>query len=268
MNVLIPSRRRPSTTIGLCAALAIASLSFWPAAALAQTQTGFFAGSTKQCQVQGGSGIEHGGEAGNILCQLTINVPAGQSIPANQVIAVEVTGTTFAAAGPVGGSCGYNDLEFGSPSRINITPRAAVTNGPCTITVEENLFPAAEVVCQTISLPNTNTTPTTVCAEVSCTSSSGVIARPNAQGGLDIFGTGGHDVICGSGGNDRIFGGGGNDIIWGFGGDDQIDAGAGNDSVLGGEGDDRIIGGPGFDTVRGGPGTDVCLEAEQTTGCP
>lgn len=83
------------------------------------------------------------------------------------------------------------------------------------------------------------------------------------DGGEQIFGFDGSDIIYGNGGDDTLYGGDGridpsrdNDSLFGGLGDDVIYGNGGDDHLLGGPGDDDLYGGLGADTLTGGPGAD------------
>jgi Ca2+-binding RTX toxin-like protein len=68
------------------------------------------------------------------------------------------------------------------------------------------------------------------------------------EGGCDVFGTAGHDILNGTSGDD---------VICGFGGHDEIRGMGGHDTLQGGDGNDFLVGGPGRDVIRGGAGHDA-----------
>jgi len=91
------------------------------------------------------------------------------------------------------------------------------------------------------------------------------------DGGNNIIGTDGDDIIFSYGGDDTIDAGLGNDIICSgdgddtiiaAGGDDRIDVGSGNDTVSGGTGDDLVLGVFGNNTVNGGSGDDLIITGQ------
>jgi hypothetical protein len=108
--------------------------------------------------------------------------------------------------------------------------------------------------------------------------------------GVNIFGTGGPniltgtpgaDIICGmlggdtingAGGADHVYGGQGGDEVAGAGGADYVTGGPGPDTITGGLGADRLDGRDhaGTDSLAGGPATDGCLfdPGDSVTGCP
>ena len=61
---------------------------------------------------------------------------------------------------------------------------------------------------------------------------------PNGQGGYDIQGTDGPDVIVGTDGSDTINGNGGDDLICSGDGADTVSGGDGNDQIYMGDGGD------------------------------
>jgi len=67
----------------------------------------------------------------------------------------------------------------------------------------------------------------------------------------------GADILTGDGGNDLIFAGDGNDFIDGGPGDDYVFGGDGADTILGGDGNDTVQAGAGDDTIDGGAGNDI-----------
>ena len=86
------------------------------------------------------------------------------------------------------------------------------------------------------------------------------------QGGDNIRGTSGNDLIFGLEGGDSIRGGNGSDcIVGGAGGDnlrgengnDVLAGEAGGDNLDGENGDDQLSGGEGSDSLRGGNGVDI-----------
>lgn len=77
------------------------------------------------------------------------------------------------------------------------------------------------------------------------------------DGGDDIRGGAGNDVIYGEGGNDDISGGSGNDTIYAGRNADTVDGGEGNDTIFGGNGSDNLSGGAGDDVIDGGTGDDT-----------
>jgi Ca2+-binding RTX toxin-like protein len=106
-----------------------------------------------------------------------------------------------------------------------------------------------------------------------------------SEGGSQIVGTSGadvlqgtpaRDVICGSGGDDDVRGGPGNDLLLGNSGDDELRGSTGRDVLRSGSGADllygadgadslnarggrdRLFGGVGWDKLNGGPGDDRC----------
>jgi Ca2+-binding RTX toxin-like protein len=83
------------------------------------------------------------------------------------------------------------------------------------------------------------------------------------QGGDDqLLGGAGNDVLDGGAGDDSLFGDAGDDVLLGGAGNDTLDGGAGNDQLAGGEGDDRLAGGAGNDVLEGGAGNDVLAGGE------
>ena len=60
--------------------------------------------------------------------------------------------------------------------------------------------------------------------------------------------------VYASGGNDLLSGGSGNDFLWGQDGRDTITGGIGNDALVGGLGSDRLTGGSGTDELYGKSG--------------
>jgi Ca2+-binding RTX toxin-like protein len=77
-----------------------------------------------------------------------------------------------------------------------------------------------------------------------------------ANGGWEIDGTSGADLICADARPMTIYGDGGDDSIYAGAGDDVVYAGPGNDIVLGGDGNDVLRGGPGMDYLEADAGSD------------
>ncbi|TYC56438.1 type I secretion C-terminal target domain-containing protein [Rhodobacterales bacterium] len=92
-----------------------------------------------------------------------------------------------------------------------------------------------------------------------------------ADGGVQISGLGGDDVIQSGAGDDTLSGGGGNDLLSGLAGNDVLKGGTGADELHGGSGkdklrgggdDDRLIGGADDDSLRGDEGVDTAAFAD------
>jgi len=82
--------------------------------------------------------------------------------------------------------------------------------------------------------------------------SAGADTLTAGEGGQEVFGLGGNDLLIGSGGPDRLLGGDGNDTLLGGAGNDELWGGGGNDWLDGGEGDDALFAeGPGSAEVDG-----------------
>lgn len=86
--------------------------------------------------------------------------------------------------------------------------------------------------------------------------------QTTANGGEQVWGNGGNDVIGGGLNNQTLYGGAGNDSIYGdgivaqgSGVGDLLDGGDGNDHIEGAGGSDTMIGGAGNDTLIGDRGT-------------
>ena len=77
-----------------------------------------------------------------------------------------------------------------------------------------------------------------------------------ADGGDDLTGFYGDDVLDGGGGADILGGSWGDDELFGGAGDDTLDGGYGNDTVFGGAGRDAIRVGRGSDVIDAGDGDD------------
>lgn len=77
------------------------------------------------------------------------------------------------------------------------------------------------------------------------------------QGGVNLQGGPGADVLTGGAGDDSLYGYGGNDTLIGGAGADSMEGGEGNDSLSGDAGDDTLIGGSGADVLNGGAGNDL-----------
>ncbi|MBW4659644.1 MAG: tandem-95 repeat protein [Drouetiella hepatica Uher 2000/2452] len=92
------------------------------------------------------------------------------------------------------------------------------------------------------------------------------VGARGSQGGDNVVGTSGDDilngfsdidVLRGLGGNDLINGGSSRDTIYGDEGNDILNGGSDDDYMEGGIGNDRLSGGTGNDTMFGGDGEDI-----------
>jgi Ca2+-binding RTX toxin-like protein len=81
----------------------------------------------------------------------------------------------------------------------------------------------------------------------------------SSDGGANINGLAGDDVLKGASDSDGLFGQPGNDVLKGSGGHDKIHGGPGNDVLNGGKGDDLLGGGRGENILKGGDGADSFL---------
>jgi 3',5'-cyclic AMP phosphodiesterase CpdA len=77
-----------------------------------------------------------------------------------------------------------------------------------------------------------------------------------SQGGDEIKGTPGKDVVLAQGGSDKVKTGPGKDVVCGGNGDDKIKLGKGADQADGDEGKDKLKGRKGRDTLKGKNGRD------------
>jgi Ca2+-binding RTX toxin-like protein len=82
------------------------------------------------------------------------------------------------------------------------------------------------------------------------------------EGDDTVRGASEQDAIWGDDGGDQLDGGAGNDVIIGLAGDDGIRGGLGDDSIEGDDGNDTIDGGDGNDTITGNNGNDSINGAE------
>ena len=83
-----------------------------------------------------------------------------------------------------------------------------------------------------------------------------VLEVTSIQGGTQLKGGAGNDLVLGGGGTNNIEGGKGNDLLRGGSGTDIIEGGEDADNIEGGAGADAITGNAGSDYLRGGIGDD------------
>ena len=81
----------------------------------------------------------------------------------------------------------------------------------------------------------------------------------SGDGGDEIEGLYGNDVIDTGAGNDHVFGRDGDDLIYGREGDDMLIGSMGTDTVYGGAGNDTLAGSQGDDEIHGGDGNDLAF---------